>query len=276
VGHSARVKSPRHTSMKRLADDAPPTDLLVIGAGEDHCHICTRFRIGRRTRACTRLLYDPRWTLGQRKRWPDHVCYADFMQKSIEIWVSQVVGKITPAIKLWAEYYPLPVGETAARRLYAKRGKRCPAGLRGLLPFRGKEEAYWGVRIEEKHSVVDMFGLKGPKGWAPSGEEHLWLGDFAYSLRGRDGTSLTGLVDESATWWRDFSVESVLGRPSGSGTWTSAEEFESELRAAVDNLHRQGDRPTQEKVANLLHCDMSTLKRWLKRINTSWRDIRVL
>jgi len=198
------------------------------------------------------------------------------MQRSIEVWVSQVVGKITPATKLWAECYPLPVGEAAARRLYAKRRKRYPAGLRGLLPFRGKEEAYWGLRAEEKHSVVDMFGLKGPEGWAPSGEEHLWLGDFAYSLRGRDGTSLAGLVEQGATWWRDFSAESVLGRPSGSGMWTSPDEFESDLLAAVDKLRNQGDKLTQEKVASLLHCDMRTLKRWLKQSNTSWRDIRVL
>jgi hypothetical protein len=121
------------------------------------------------------------------------------MQKSMDFWVSQVVGEITSALKLWAECYPLPVGEAAARRLYAKRGKQYPARLRGLLPFPGKEEAYWGLRIEEKHSVVDMFGLKGSGGWAPSGEEHLWLGDLAYSLGGRDGTSLTGLVDEGAT-----------------------------------------------------------------------------
>ena len=193
--------------MKPLAEGAPLTDLLVIVAGEDHCRICPSFRAGQRVRSCTSMLYDPHWTLGQRRRWPDHLCYADFMRKSMDFWVSQVIRKITPAIKLWAECYPLPVGEAAARRLYAKRGKRYPAGLRGLLPFRGREEAYWGLRIEEKHSVVDMFGLKGPKGWAPSGEEHLWLGDFAYSLRGRDVTSLTGLVEEGATWWRDFCRE---------------------------------------------------------------------
>ena len=149
--------------------------LLVVGDGEDKCSICPSFRAGRRTWSCTRLLYDARWTLGQRRRWPDHLCYADFMQKSIEVWVSQVAGKITPAIKLWAECYPLPVGEAAARRLYAERGKRYPAALRGLLPFQGTEEAYWGLHVEENRSVVDMFGLKGLEGWAPSDKEYLWF-----------------------------------------------------------------------------------------------------
>ena len=261
--------------MKIRADRVPPMDLLLVGAEEEDCRICPSFVSGLRARSCTSLLHDPGWTLDQRRRWPDHLCYADFMQKSIEVWISQVVGKITPAIKLWAECYPLPVGETAARRLYAERGKRYPAALRGLLPFQGTEEAYWGLHVEENRSVVDMFGLKGLEGWAPSDEEYLWFGDFAYSLRGRDDTSLMSAVEAAKTWWRDFSVERVQGRPSGSGRWTSTDEFVSELRATVDKLHERGESATQEKVASLLHCDHRTLTRWLRYSGISWQDVRV-
>lgn len=121
---------------------------------------------------------------------------------------------------------------------------------------------------------MDMFGLKGLEGWAPSDEEYLWFGDFAYSLRGRDDTSLMDLVEAGKTWWRDFSVERVQGRPSGSGTWTSTDEFESDLLAAGDKLRGQGDNPTQEKVAGLLHCDIRTLQRWLERSGISWQDVK--
>jgi hypothetical protein len=197
------------------------------------------------------------------------------MQRSIEGWVSQVVGKITPAIRLWAECYPLPIGVVAARRLYTDREHSYPDALTELLPFEGAEEAYWGLRVVEKRAVLDMFGLKGPKGWAPAGEEHLWLGGFAYSLRGQDDTSLMHLAENGARWWRDFSLERLRGRPRGSGTWASEDEFERDLRATVDELHARGDRVTQEKVAILLHCDLRTLKRWLKRISPSWQDIRV-
>ena len=198
------------------------------------------------------------------------------MQKSIEVWISQVVGKTTPVIKMWAECYPLPVGEAAARRLYAERGMRYPAALRGLLPFQGTEEAYWGLRVEEDRSVVDMFGLKGPKGLASVGRGLSVVRRFrlfvAWSRRHVSG----------ATWWKPARHggatslwRSVLGRPGGSGAWVSADDFESDLRAAVGELHAQGQRVTQENVASLLHCDISTLKRWLKRVATSWQALRV-
>jgi len=262
--------------MKSLAGDGHPTELLVVGAGEDHCHICASFLAGRRAQSCTSLLYDPRETFSQRSRWPNHLCYSDFMQRSIEVWVSQVAGQITPAIKLWAERYPLPVGEVAARRVYTG-GQPYPDELTGLLPFRGEEEAYWGLRVDENRSVADMFGLKDPKGEEPPGDdagEYLSLGSFAYSLRGRDDTSLMRLVEDGTTWWRDFSVERVHGRPRGSGMWPSVHEFESKLQTAVGELHAQGQKVTQENAASLLHCDLRTLKRWLKRSGTDWRGIR--
>ena len=52
-----------------------------------------------------------------------------------------------------------------------EREQNYPDELSSLLPFRGTQEAYWGVRVEEIGSVVDIFGLKGSKGWAPPGEE---------------------------------------------------------------------------------------------------------
>jgi hypothetical protein len=133
------------------------------------------------------------------------------MQRSIEVWVSRAVGRITPAIGLWAKCYPLAIGVAAARRLYAEQGRDYPTELTEVLPFRGSQEAYWGLRVTADYSGVDMFGLKGPKGWTPPGEERLWLGSFAYSLRGRDDTPLTRLVEAGAAWWSDFSVRRGCG-----------------------------------------------------------------
>jgi hypothetical protein len=253
--------------MKSLAKDGHAT-------GEDYCHICTSFRTERRTRSCTSLLYHPRWVLGQGKRWPDHLCYPDFMQRSIEVWVTRVAGKTAPAIKLWAECYPLPIGVASAKRLYTEQGQNYPDELTELLPFRGAEEAYWGLRVVEKRSVLDMFGPKGPKGWAPPGEEYLWLGEFAYSLRGRDDNSLTRLVEHGSTWWRDFSAERVRGRPSGSGTWESRSDFESALIHAGRELRAQGRKVTQEAVAELLHTSVRVLSRWIKGFGLDWREVK--
>jgi hypothetical protein len=193
------------------------------------------------------------------------------MQRSIEVWVSQTAGQITSDIRLWAEYYPLPVGEAAARRLYARSERRYPDELTGLLPFRGEEEAYWGLRVGGNRSVVDMFGLKGP-----TSEERLRLGGFAYSLRGSDDTSLMRLVENGATWWRDFSWENVQGRPRGSGTWQSEDEFKSKLRATVGKLRVQGGRVTQENVADLLCCDIRTLQRGIAVYGINWKDVRAI
>jgi hypothetical protein len=259
--------------MESLTEDGYPPE-LVVEAREDRCEICPGFRAERRARSCTSLLYDPRWTLGQRRRWPDHLCYADFMQRSIEVWTSQVIGKITPAIKLWAECYPLPIGVAAAKRLYTAQGQAYPDELTEILPFQGPEEAYWGLRVSEKRSVLDMFGLKGLKGWAPPGEEYLWLGEYAYSLRGRDGTSLTRLVEDGSTWWRDFSLEKIQGRPRGSGTWESASHLELALIDAGSELRSRGTKDTQEAVAELLQTDDRGLRRWIKDFGLDWREVK--
>jgi hypothetical protein len=212
--------------------------------------------------------------LRQRGRWPDHLCYSDFMQRSIEVWVSQVVGEITPAIKFWAECYPLPIGEEAVKHLYTVRGQRYPDELTGLLPFRGAEKAYWGVRVEVKRSVVDMFGLEG---WTPpesEAEQRLSLGALAYALRGRDDTSLVRLVQDGVAWWHNFSVHNIQGRPRGSTAWGSPEEFKNSVREALQKLSVQQDKVTQAKVAAEMGYDVRTVRRGIKHYGggIGWSD----
>ncbi len=235
---------------------------------------CASFRAGRRARSCTNLLYDPRATLSKRAQWPDHLCYSDFMRRSIEVWVSQVVGQAAPTTKLWAETYPLPIGDAAARRLYARSGQRYPDELAGILPFRGGELAYWGLRVEESRSVLDLFGFQG---WSPpdaDAQEYLWFGSLAYSLRGRDDTSLMRLAEHAATWWRDFSLQRVRGRPRGSGTWESGELLEAKLREAVAAERSAGRTPTQEKVAPLLYTSTRQLRAWISDNKIDWKKIK--
>jgi len=199
------------------------------------------------------------------------------MQRSIEVWVSQAVGQITPAIKLWAECYPLPIGVGAARHLYTEQDQSYPDELTELLPFQGTEEAYWALRVSENRAVLDMFGLKG---WAPPAdhaEEYLWFGALAYSLRGRDDTSLMSLVENGTTWWRDFSSERVQGRPRGSGRWQSREHLEREVIWAGRKLLADGRKVKQEAVAVLLDptdTDGRKLRSSLKREHLKWPDVK--
>jgi len=248
-------------------------ELMVIGEGEARCYLCARGRRGEDP-SCTSLLYDPTAILSERRRWPNHLCYPDFMQRSIELWVTEAVGQAIPAVELWAECYPLPIGEAAARRLYTEQGQRYPDRLTGFLPFKGAEEAYWAVRVEVNRSVLDMFGLKG---WMPPEEdarEYLWFGSFAYSLRGYDDTPLVRLAQDGERWWRNISWEKIQGRPRGSGTWESSEQLRRDVRKAVRALREQGRNVTQEAVAELLQTNDRVLRRWLADCRIDWREVK--
>jgi len=212
--------------------------------------------------------------LGDRRRWPDHICYFDFMQKSIEMWTSRVVRRDSLATRHWTDYYPLPIGEEVLKRRFDEYGD-CPDDtLMKLLPFEGEEEALWALRVENAHSVLDMFGLKG---WTPPGDatrNYLWLGGFAYSLHGHDDTSLVELVRDGEKWWRNLSRERIQGRPRGSGTWESPGHFKRELRGAGRELHVRGLKVTQETVAELFQTNDRVLRRWLSDNNIDWREVK--
>lgn len=62
------------------------------------------------------------------------------------------------------------------------------------------------------------------------------------------------------------------GRPPGS-RWSDKEDLERALLTAVEALEEKGQRPTQEKVAGLMHCDPRTLRRWLKEFGVSWLEV---
>lgn len=148
-----------------------------------------------------------------------------------------------------------------------------------MLRLEGHQEALWALRIHKKGptylgSVVDIFGLAAYR-W--SKDEPIFPGRLAYALWGED-TSLLDLVYAAERWWSQGFVEDlhfVRGRPRGTGTWATAQAFESDLRTAVKSLNTKREVVTQEKVAGQLHCDVSTLKRWLKRLGINWRDIKM-
>jgi hypothetical protein len=101
-------------------------------------------------------------------------------------------------------------------------------------------------------------------------------GDLAYVLRGQD-LSLFDVVLRAKRWWASFSGQPIgSGRPRDSGTFSSADDFRRALRLATEKLRTRGDKVTQEGVAELLHCDISTLKRWVRRAGfSSWGEAKV-
>jgi hypothetical protein len=218
----------------------------VVGVGEAQCHICASVRTGRRQPPlCTSLLYDPAAMLSARQRWPKHLCYSDFMERSIERWIFQAVPQITPANTLWAECYPLPIGEAAARRRYTQRGQICDAELIGILPFEGAEEAYWALRVATNRSVLDMCGLKG---WMPPTEDARVF--MVWQFRGfvaRPRRYVFGWVDAEL---RAVVARLLFGdRESALGIQNSEEFVKAHAKGGTQGLLREHPRMSSYEVA---------------------------
>jgi hypothetical protein len=208
-----------------------------------------------------------------RKRWPDHLCYSDFMQESCEVWAFEVLGGTDLTTKLWASSYPLPISREAVRQLYASHGKRLPDRLLERLPLDGRRRALWALRVVGDRSVLDMFGLEDR--FAPA-DGYLHFGGLAYRLYGVEDLSLLTTLRDAHDWWRDLSLEKLRGRPRGSGTFESREALVQALREAVRELRAEGHKIKQEAVAKMLHTDDAQLRKWLKREGLTWREVKQL
>ncbi len=245
------------------------------------------------------LLNRPVSVLSDKSVWPNHLCYDDFLIASTERWAIRSTmfrGGNALALSRWRGRWPLPVGLLAVERAHSDpsgffegdlfdlgssdlgSGPGSRDTLANLVPFEGDEKAIWALRVEGKDSILDLFGLTAhqsePQGRARSRRGHAAItpGELAYVLRGRD-TSLIGLLDSARRWWSQFSGNPIQGRPRDSGTFASADDFESALRTAVRGLRERQRKVTQESVAHVLSCDPRQLRRWLKHYNVGWMDV---
>lgn len=92
-------------------------------------------------------------------------------------------------------------------------------------------------------------------------------------MRGYD-KSWTDLLVSADRWWAEFRSLTFRGRPKGTGTWTSREDFENELDRTLEELRSRGVKVTQEKVAGRLCITKKTLSRWLQDCGRNWSEIR--
>lgn len=245
---------------------------------------------------CTDLLNDPAGVLGDKQRWPDHVCFESFLRQSTELWSDSYLSgrsitrrpgasSLFVSGDVWRGWWPLPVGVSAiskadleaalARGITSKRpaGGRRPE-LANLVPFGGDEEALWALRVNKDKTTLDLFALAD----YPGGRDRdsiIKAGEVLYTLRGSD-TSLIDLVYAAKRWWSGFRGTKIDGRPKNSGIWASADNYETALRRAISTLRERRDKVTQEAVAGLLGCDDSQIRDWNKRFGISWAQIKKL
>ena len=116
--------------------------------------------------------------------------------------------------------------------------------------------------------MLDLFGLAGKR------EVGLvYPGDLVFTLRGRE-TFPREVLDNARRWWNTMTDKPLpIGRPRGSGTWRSREELSTALDRAVRRLRVEGVRPTQERVAALLHCHDRLLRHWLSHHGIRWEQV---
>lgn len=134
-----------------------------------------------KTPPCTDLLSDPKSVLENKERWPGHLCYAAFQRQSTELWAAKSVGVVTQvATKRWMGTHPLPIGREAVMyegRFLGDSGEE--GNLNGLeelfniVPFDGREEAIWALRIEQRLlaavHTLDLWAHRIPYRGAPGG-----------------------------------------------------------------------------------------------------------
>jgi hypothetical protein len=234
-----------------------------------------------KTPPCTDLISEPEKTLKNKERWPIHLCDEEFLRQSTELWAEAqpfVIDSVN--IHRWASMHSLPVGRQALIRKHEVDDVSEWSQVLSALPFNESEEAMWALRAEEKWrptggGSLDIFGLAE----YPT-EIHRELGmpvagDLAYVVRGSGkDKALTDLLEVSKIWWAQFRGLIFKGRPKGTGTWKSREEFEAAVREAVIATLSAKENVTQENIASRLHTSDRQLCAWINHVGSSWQDIK--
>ncbi len=139
--------------------------------------------------------------------------------------------------------------------------------LFNIVPFKDQEEALWALRVDDAGCTLDLFGLA-----VPHGPNHHTFGDLRYVVRGQ-GTRMFDIVSRAEKWWERFRSGSNRGRPLGTGTWRSADDFEANLRIAVHSLRVQRRKVTQEEVAGMFFTSDRQLRTWLVQYGVKWKRV---
>ncbi len=208
---------------------------------------------------CTDLLTDTIGVLMDEARWPKHLCSVRFLLISTVEWAHSTGMALTsPELAKWRWKHPLPIGVTALVTYNEL--------LFNVVPFKDREEALWALRIIDAGCTLDLFGLAGPHG------QKYTPGELKYVVRGQ-GRRMFDIISRAETWWDRFRGEGTRGRPLGTGTWRSADDFETNLRIAIHSLREQQRKVTQEVVAEMLYTSDRQLRAWLRKYGLDWKRV---
>jgi hypothetical protein len=170
--------------------------------------------------------------------------------------------------------YPLPIGEWALIMHSDVEDLSAWSEVIDVLPFEKDERAVWALRVEHgTFPTVDTLDLFGLAEYSSVGEPV--AGALAYSVRGKD-RFLIDVLDAADRWWAQFRGLVLRGRPKGTGTWATGDDYSDALREAVARVRSDGDKVTLENVARCFSPPTSArqLRAWNKRYGIDWVKFR--
>jgi hypothetical protein len=222
------------------------------------------------SRPCTGLLADPTAVLMDKARWPLHLCEPQFTSQSTALWaLAQPFAADGLNNQRWAAMWPLPIGRRALMIRPEMADVSAWTSVFGVLPFEEYEQAMWALRIRyrEKVSVhtLDLFGLAE---YPDEMHQRLAIpvaGKLAFVVRGH-GRRPIDLLDAAERWWAEFRGLTLRGRPKGTGTWSTRDDYLAALREAKLMTRSNGDKTTLENVA--AHFSPPTTARQLRAWNS--------
>jgi hypothetical protein len=212
---------------------------------------------------CTDLLTDPIGELTDNARWPKHLCSVRFLLISTVEWAhSTGIALTSPELEQWRWKRPLPIGAMSVGTALMTYNEL----LFNMVPFKEWEEALWALRIIDAGCMIDLFGLAVPDG------QNYTPGELKYVVRGQC-RRMFDIISRAETWWNRFRGESIKGRPLGTGTWRSADDFERNLHIAIHSLQAQQRKVTQQEVAETLYASDRQLRAWLGQYGLNWNRV---
>jgi hypothetical protein len=161
--------------------------------------------------------------------------------------------------------HPLPIGRQALMTRRDVDDLSEWAEVYSVLPFDEYQTAMWALRVEgewgpKTEHVLDLFGLAEYPTENHQRFDIAVAGVLTYVLRGQS-MFFPDVLQAARRWWSQFKGLFILGRPLNSGTWSSTDEFKTELYTVVTALRTQGRKVTQEAVVEFLSRDIKTLTR---------------
>jgi hypothetical protein len=227
--------------------------------------------------SCLELFADPATVLGDKQRWPKHIC-VPAAQASGEWWAVAPYG--FTMVRLW----PMPVGEMAvnAEQHQDALAQEVAQRAAATAPWVDEVWTWFVLQIPcEIPPTLEVFATAELVRDDAAQSQYFRLAPLRFRFTSghepqhwrREMKDAQRWMDLASRWWALFIGQRVAGRKVGSGArFRSVEEFEALVGATIRTLHRLGRSTAIDEVLSYWeeHDDphrglaVRTLQRWCR------------